>query len=169
MHGKSLLALLRHDKLDGDRGSLTVETRHGEGATDSFLGEALAGLRDSLALVSKVYPHNAGRARLASACEASRRRLKTGRLELYLLHRRGGVPLAETVEGVEALQTLGKVAAWGVSNFDVADLADLDQAGGSGCATNQVLYNVLRRGPEFDLLPELAGRGTPVMAYSPVE
>ena len=142
---------------------------YGEGETERFLAEALDGLRDQVFLVSKAYPQNAGRGRLERACEASLRRLKTDRLDLYLLHWRGSVPLAETVEGMEALRAAGKIAAWGVSNLDTADIDELFRAGGEGCATDQVLYNVARRGPEFDLLPALEGRRIPLTAYSPVE
>ena len=142
---------------------------YGEGETERFLGEALDGLRDQVFLVSKAYPQNAGRGRLERACEASLRRLRTDRLDLYLLHWRGSVALAETVEGMEALRSAGKIAAWGVSNLDAADMDELFRAGGEACVTDQVLYNVTRRGPEFDLLPALARRGVAVMAYSPVE
>ena len=142
---------------------------YGDGATESFLGEALAGLREQVVLVSKVYPQNAGRGRLERACETSLRRLQTDRLDLYLLHWRGAVPLAETVEGMEALKQAGKIRAWGVSNLDLRDMDELAAAGGSACATDQILYNVTRRGPEFDLLPALDERGVPVMAYSPIE
>ena len=142
---------------------------YGEGATESFLGEALVGLRDEIVLVSKAYPQNAARGRLERACEASLKRLRTDRLDLYLLHWRGSVPLAETVEGMEALKRAGKIRAWGVSNLDLEDMDELRVAGGSGCATDQVLYNVTRRGPEFDLFPALATRAIPAMAYSPVE
>ena len=142
---------------------------YGDGATESFLGEALAGLRDRVVLVSKAYPQNAGRGRLQRACEASLRRLTTDRLDLYLLHWRGSVPLAETVEGMEALKSAGKIRAWGVSNLDRGDMEELAAAGGQACATDQVLYNVTRRGPEFDLLPALARSGVPATAYSPVE
>ena len=142
---------------------------YGDGATESFLGEALRGLRDRVQLVSKAYPQNAGRGRLERACEASLRRLRTDRLDLYLLHWRGGVPLAETIEGMEALVVAGKIRAWGVSNFDAADMQELQRAGGSGCAANQVLYNVTRRGPEFDLLSALGAQDVLATAYSPVE
>ncbi len=142
---------------------------YGEGATESFLGNALAGLRDKVFLVSKVYPQNAGGARLERACEASLRRLKTDRLDLYLLHWRGSIPLAETVRGMEALVAAGKIRAWGVSNLDTDDIEELVVAGGTACVTDQILYNVTRRGPEFDLLPDLASRGMTAMAYSPVE
>jgi diketogulonate reductase-like aldo/keto reductase len=153
------------------RGLTLIDTAemYGDGDTESFLGEALAGLRDQVYLVSKVYPQNAGRGPIERACEASLRRLRTDRLDLYLLHWRGSVPLAETVEGMEALKTAGKIGDWGVSNFDTADMAQLAKAGGGGCVTNQILYNLARRGPEFDLLPDLQTRGIAAMAYSPIE
>ena len=153
-----------------DLGMTLIDTAemYGDGATETLLGEALAGLRDQVFLVSKVYPQNAGRGRIEKACEASLQRLKTNRLDLYLLHWRGSVPLAETVEGMEALIKAGKIRRWGVSNLDLADLDDLERAGGGACATDQVLYNVTERGPEFDLMPRLAERRIPVMAYSPV-
>jgi diketogulonate reductase-like aldo/keto reductase len=153
------------------RGLTLIDTAemYGDGETESFLGEALAGLRDQVYLVSKVYPQNAGRGPIERACEASLRRLRTDRLDLYLLHWRGSVPLAETVEGMEALKTAGKIGDWGVSNFDTADMAQLAKAGGDGCVTNQILYNLARRGPEFDLLPDLQTRGIAAMAYSPIE
>ena len=154
-----------------DAGMTLVDTAemYGGGGTETFLGEALAGRRDEIFLVSKAYPQNASRAKLVSACEASLRRLKTDRLDLYLLHWPGSVPIGETVEGMEALVAAGKIRAWGVSNFDVADMERLVAAGGSACATNQILYNITRRGPEFDLAPWLAKRRMPLMAYSPVE
>jgi diketogulonate reductase-like aldo/keto reductase len=143
---------------------------YGDGATETLVGEALAGLREQVFLVSKVYPHNASRRGVVAACEASLKRLKTDRLDLYLLHWRGGVPLAETIEGFEALKRAGKIRHWGVSNFDTDDMEELVSArGGQACATNQILYNVARRGPEFDLLPWLAANQMPAMAYSPVD
>ncbi|RQV10764.1 aldo/keto reductase [Burkholderia cenocepacia] len=143
---------------------------YGDGATEELVGDALAGLRDDVFLVSKVYPHHASRRGVVAACDASLKRLRTDRLDLYLLHWRGSVPLAETVEGFDALQRAGKIRHWGVSNFDTADMAELvDDAGGGACATNQILYNIARRGPEFDLLPWLADRRIPAMAYSPVD
>ena len=105
-------------------------------------------------LVSKVYPQNAGGTKLEKACEDSLRRLKTDRLDLYLLHWMGSIPLCETVQGMEALKAAGKIRAWGVSNLDLPDMKKLEQAGGKNCATDQVLYNVTRRGIEFDLLVE---------------
>jgi diketogulonate reductase-like aldo/keto reductase len=142
---------------------------YGEGAAEQLVGEAVAGLRDRVFLVSKAYPQNASRARLPRACEASLKRLAVERLDLYLLHWRGNVPLAETVEAMQRLVEAGKIARWGVSNLDTDDMRDLLDAGGAGCATNQVLYNLSRRGPEFELLPRLLQRSIPVMAYSPVE
>jgi diketogulonate reductase-like aldo/keto reductase len=153
-----------------DLGLSLVDTAemYGDGATESLVGEALAGMRDQVFLVSKAYPQNAGRGRLERACEASLKRLRTDRLDLYLLHWRGAVPLAETIEGMDALIRAGKIRRWGVSNFDTADMDELFRAGGQACATNQVLYNVTKRGPEFDLLPLLARRRITLMAYSPI-
>jgi diketogulonate reductase-like aldo/keto reductase len=142
---------------------------YGEGGAETLLGEALRGLRDRVFLVSKVYPQNAGGAALRRACENSLRRLATDRIDLYLLHWRGGVPLKATVEGMTALQGEGKIGAWGVSNFDADDMDDLFAAGGVDCAADQILYNLVRRGPEFDLLPALAARAIPAIAYSPIE
>lgn len=142
---------------------------YGDGATEELVGEAIDGLRDSVFLVSKVYPHNAGRRSMIASCEASLRRLGTDRLDLYLLHWRGGVPLDETLEAFDALRTAGKIRHWGVSNFDTDDMEELVAANGAGCATNQILYNLARRGPEFDLLPWLATRRMPAMAYSPID
>lgn len=141
---------------------------YGDGATELLLGEALAGVRDQVFLVSKVYPQNAGRGPIERACEASLQRLKTDHLDLYLLHWRGSVPLTETIEGMEALIRAGKIRRWGVSNFDHGDMEQLVRAGGDACATDQVLYNVTERGAEFDLLPQLSRRQIPTMAYSPV-
>ena len=154
-----------------DLGMTLIDTAemYGDGATEGLLAVALSGLRDKVTLVSKVYPQNAGGRRLERACEASLGRLKTDYLDLYLLHWRGAVPLAETVNGMERLRQAGKIRAWGVSNLDLGDLDELRQAGGAACATDQILYNITRRGPEFDLLPALRARGMSVMAYSPVE
>ena len=153
-----------------DLGMTLIDTAemYGDGAAEELLGEALADVRDQVFLVSKVYPQNAGRGPIERACEASLRRLKTDRLDLYLLHWRGSIPLEETVEGMQALVGAGKIQRWGVSNFDHADMDDLIGAGGEACATNQILYNVTERGPEFDILPQLKRLKTPVMAYSPI-
>lgn len=154
-----------------DAGMTLIDTAeiYGEGRTETFLGSALAGRREDVFLVSKAHPRNASRERLASACEGSLMRLKTGHLDLYLLHWRSSVPLAETVAGMEALKAAGKIGAWGVSNFDTSEMQALLDAGGDSCATNQVLYNVSRRGPDFDLAPWLTEHRMPLMAYSPVE
>jgi len=153
-----------------DLGMTLIDTAemYGDGATETLLGETLAEIRDEIFLVSKVYPHNAGRGRIERACEASLRRLKTDRLDLYLLHWRGSVPLAETVEGMEALVAAGKIARWGVSNLDLPAMNELFSAGDEACATNQILYNVTERGAEFDLIPSLQTRLIPTMAYSPL-
>jgi len=154
-----------------DAGLTLIDTAemYGDGASEELIGEAIAGRRDAAFLVSKVYPHNAGRHSAVAACEASLRRLKTDRLDLYLLHWPGSIPLAETVAAFERLRADGKIRHWGVSNFDVDGMEELLAAGGEAVAVNQVLYNCARRGIEFDLLPWQAARGIPVMAYSPIE
>ncbi len=154
-----------------DAGMTLIDTAemYGSGATETFVGQALAGRRDEVFLVSKAYPQNGSRDGLRKACEGSLRRLGTDRLDLYLLHWPGSVPIAQTVEGMEALVASGKIAAWGVSNFDVAEMEGLVRAGGDACASNQVLYNITRRALEYDLAPWLAAHRMPLMAYSPVE
>jgi aldehyde reductase len=143
---------------------------YAEGGAEEAIGEAIAGRRDEAFIVSKVYPHNASRKGVAQACERSLRRLKTDRLDLYLLHWRGNVPLAETVEGFEALRVAGKIRHWGVSNLDTGDMQELwATAGGRAVQANQLLYNLTRRGIEWDLLPWLRERRIPTMAYSPIE
>ena len=140
---------------------------YADGRSEEVVAGAIRGQRECVFLVTKVYPHNAGRQGLPAACERSLRRLDTDFIDLYLLHWRGSVPLAETVEAFERLRAAGKVRAWGVSNFDVDDLEEL--GGGLGeCATDQILYNPEYRGPEFDLLPWSREHKMPVMAYSPV-
>ena len=155
-----------------DLGLSLIDTAemYGEGRTEEFLGQAIGHRRDEVFLVSKVYPHNASRDGAIAACERSLRRLRTDRLDLYLLHWRGDVPLAETMEAFSALQRAGKIRHYGVSNFDRNDMEELwSVPGGSEVATNQVLYNLARRGIEWDLLPWLRERNVPVMAYSPIE
>jgi len=142
---------------------------YADGEAERLVSEAIWGIRDRVFLVSKAYPQNASLDRLPRACEASLRRLGTDRLDLYLLHWRGNVPLAETVEAMEQLVTEGKILRWGVSNLDTDDMAELEAIGGDRCQTNQILYNLGRRGPEHDLIPWLSERGIPLMAYSPVE
>ena len=159
-------------RLGVELGMTLVDTAemYGEGAAEELIAEALAGERARLFLVSKVYPHKASRQGVVAACEHSLRRLKTDRLDLYLLHWRGSVPLEETVAGFEELRRSGKIRHWGVSNFDTDDMEELLQVrGGANCAANQVLYNVARRGPEFDLIPWMTKHRMPLMAYSPIE
>ncbi|AIQ57085.1 aldo/keto reductase [Paenibacillus borealis] len=142
---------------------------YGEGRSEELVGEAVKGIRDDVFLVSKVYPHNAAGAGLIRSCEASLKRLGTDHLDLYLLHWRGTIPLEETVEGMEALVASGKIARWGVSNFDTPDMQELLRIpGGNHCAVNQVLYHLGSRGIEHELLPWLSGHKIPVMAYSPL-
>lgn len=146
---------------------------YGEGGAESVIGQALADLapaRASLTLVSKVYPHNASRRGVVSACEASLKRLGVDYLDCYLLHWRGNHPLAETLAGFERLREQGKILRWGVSNFDVADMNELFSIEGGGqCAVNQVYYSAGQRGVEFDLLPWQQSRGVLLMAYSPID
>ena len=140
------------------------------GAAEELAGEAFAGSRDEVFLVGKVLPSNATRSATITACERSLRRLGTDRIDLYLLHWRGATPLAETLEAFSALVEDGKIRHWGVSNLDGSDLAELvGLPGGEALATDQVLYNLTRRGVEYDLLPWCRERGVPVMAYSPIE
>jgi diketogulonate reductase-like aldo/keto reductase len=143
---------------------------YGEGGAEELVGKAVAGRRDAVFIVSKVYPHNATRSGAVAACERSLKRLGTDRIDLYLLHWRGEVPLAETLEAFAALRRSGKIRQYGVSNFDQADMESwCALAGVEATATDQVLYNLGRRGIEWDLLPWLRRRGIPVMAYSPIE
>lgn len=156
-------------RLGLDLGMRLIDTAemYAEGGAESVVAEAIAGRRDEVFLVSKVYPHNAGGRKLVAALERSLARLRTDTLDLYLLHWRGSVPLADTVEAMERMRAAGKIRRWGVSNLDVDDLEELGPAL-ADCATDQVLYNLEHRGPEFDLLPFCARQGMPVMAYSPV-
>ncbi|MGN8084525.1 aldo/keto reductase [Ralstonia sp. 22086] len=159
-------------RLGLDLGLRLIDTAemYGEGLSESLIGEAIAGRRDEVFLVSKVYPHNASRRGIAAACERSLRRLGTDRLDLYLLHWRGDVPFEETLEGLQALQREGKIRQYGVSNLDLSDMEEWwDTPGGDQTAVNQLLYNLSRRGIEWDLLPGLRERRVPVMAYSPIE
>ncbi|WP_137923335.1 aldo/keto reductase [Cupriavidus sp. 2SB] len=159
-------------RLGLDMGLRLIDTAemYGEGLSESLVGEALAGRRDDAFLVSKVYPHNASRMGTVAACERSLRRLGTDHLDLYLLHWRGDIPFEETIEAFLALQQAGKIRYFGVSNLDLADMEELwDTPGGDAVAANQLLYNLSRRGIEFDLLPWLRDRNVPVMAYSPIE
>ena len=153
-----------------DLGLALIDTAemYADGGAERVVGQAIAGRRDEVFLVSKVYPQNASRQGCIAACERSLARLGTDRIDLYLLHWRGSVPLAETVAGMDALLAAGKIRSLGVSNFDVADMEELWHAGGGGCATNQVLYNPEHRGIEFDLMAWQWQRRVPVMAYTPL-
>ncbi|KND58613.1 Oxidoreductase, aldo/keto reductase family [Candidatus Burkholderia verschuerenii] len=155
-----------------DLGMTLIDTAemYGDGESEKLIAEALGDRRDELFIVSKVYPHNGSERGVVAACERSLRRLQTDRIDLYLLHWRGGEDLPGVVAGFEKLRRDGKIRHWGVSNFDVDDLEELFALdGGDACATDQILYNVARRGPEFDLLPWMREWRMPAMAYSPVD
>ena len=160
-----------------DLGMTVIDTAemYASGAAEQLVGEALAQRRGEIFLVSKVMPQHATKRSTIAACEASLRRLGTDHLDLYLLHWRGSIPLTETVEAFDRLTHDGKIRHWGISNFDVGDMNELGDVVGSGSsrtppiAMNQVLYNLMRRGVEYDLLPWCSARAIPVMAYSPLE
>jgi diketogulonate reductase-like aldo/keto reductase len=158
-------------RLGLDLGMNLIDTAemYGEGAAEEVVGEALAGRREDVFLVSKVYPHNATLNGAPKACERSLRRLGTDHLDLYLLHWRESTPLEETLEVFQSLKAAGKILEYGVSNFDVDDMEEaFALPGGDEIATDQVLYNAKQRGIEWDLLPWCRRRGLPIMAYSPV-
>jgi diketogulonate reductase-like aldo/keto reductase len=143
---------------------------YGNGGAEEVVAEAMKGLRDRLFIVSKVLPYNASQRGVVEACERSLKRLKTDRIDLYLLHWRGSVPLADTLAGFEKLQREGKIRHHGVSNFNTEDMREwVGLAGGETVAANQILYNLSRRGPEFELIPWCRERGVAIMAYSPLE
>lgn len=152
-----------------DLGMTLIDTAemYGQGASEELVGEAVAGRREEVFLVDKVLPSHADAEGTARACRDSLRRLGTDWIDLYLLHWRGRVPLAETVEAFETLREEGLIRSWGVSNLDVRDLDALPADARPD--TDQVLYNLSRRGPEYDLLPRCRELGVPLMAYSPVE
>ena len=142
---------------------------YGDGGAEEVVGDAIAGRRDQVFVVSKVYPHNAGAKSAIAACERSLRRLRTDRLDLYLLHWRGRIPLAETIGAFERLRRDGKILRWGVSNFDVDDMRELlALPDGRHCAANQVLWHLGERGAEWALAPECRRHGIPLMAYCPL-
>jgi diketogulonate reductase-like aldo/keto reductase len=142
---------------------------YGEGGAERVVADAIGDQREQTFLVSKVYPHNAGRQRARAACAHSLKRLRTDHLDVYLLHWRGDVALAETVEVFESLRVEGRIRAWGVSNFDTADMHELlSIPGGEHCAVNQVLYHLGSRGIEHDLRPLCRAHGIAIMAYSPL-
>jgi diketogulonate reductase-like aldo/keto reductase len=155
-----------------DLGATLLDTAelYGDGSTETLVGEALAGRRDEVFLVSKVHPRNAAKRDVVAACERSLMRLRTDRIDLYLLHWRGEVPFAETLEAFLSLEQQGKIRYFGVSNFDLGEMRGLwALPGAHAVAADQVLYNLLHRGPEADLFPWLRERHIPVMAYSPLE
>jgi diketogulonate reductase-like aldo/keto reductase len=157
-------------KLGLDLGMTLIDTAemYGEGGAEMVVAEAIAGRRDAVCLVSKVYPHNATRRGAVATCERSLKRLNTDHFDVYLLHWRGDVPLAETLDAFATLKQAGKILDYGVSNFDAADMEEAAALScGAGIATNQVLYNLMNRGIEWDLLPWCGRHGIPVMAYSP--
>ncbi len=159
-------------RLAVERGVRLIDTAemYGEGSAETLIGEAIRQLRAEVFLVSKVYPHNAGREGAVAACERSLMRLGTDCIDLYLLHWRGDIPLAETLEAFLQLQRQGKIRHYGVSNLDLEEMRELwDLEGGRAVATDQVLYNLSHRGIELHLLPWLHERHIPIMAYSPLD
>lgn len=155
-----------------DLGITLIDTAemYGDGLAEELIGEAIGDRRSNAFLVSKVYPHNATQQGMIAACERSLRRLRTDVLDLYLLHWRGSAPFEETLTAFAKLQQSGKIRAWGVSNLDLSDMRELSEFSEfQNVQTNQLLYNLTRRGIEWDLLPWLRQRAIPVMAYSPVE
>lgn len=158
-------------RLGLDLGMTLIDTAemYASGGAERVVGDALTGRRDDAFVVSKVLPHNASRRGTVTACEQSLGRMGIETIDLYLLHWPGSYPLEDTIAAFEELRQAGKIRHWGVSNFDTDEMEDLIAAGGEGCATDQILYNLSRRGPEFDLLPWCAERRMPVMAYSPLE
>ena len=158
-------------RLGIDLGMTLIDTAemYGSGGAEEVVARAAEGIRDQLFMVSKIYPHNASRAGVVAACERSLKRLATDRIDLYLLHWRGSIPLAETLEGFQRLERDGKIRHHGVSNFDRADMAEwVGLSGGETVAADQVLYNLSRRGPEWDLVPWCRERGIAIMAYTPL-
>ena len=158
-------------RLGVDLGMTVVDTAemYGEGAVEEIVGEAIQGRRDQVFLVTKCYPQNASRKRMAEACARSLRRLRTDRVDLYLLHWPGSVPLDETIDAFLRLKDEGKILDYGISNFDARGIGRFwSRPGGAGIATNQVLYNLGERGIEWDLLPWCRAQGVPLMAYTPL-
>jgi diketogulonate reductase-like aldo/keto reductase len=155
-----------------DLGMTLIDTAemYGAGESEILIGEAIADRRDDVFLVDKVLPTNATRRGTIAACEASLARLGTDHIDLYLLHWRGSIPLQATLDGFQELRAAGMISDWGVSNFDVDDMQEvLATEGGGDCAADEVLYNLTRRGIEWDLLPWCTAEGRPIIAYSPIE
>lgn len=169
--GRARPAELAALKVGLDLGYPMIDTAemYGEGVAEEIVGEAIRGRARQPFLVTKVYPHNASRLGTVAACERSLRRLGVERIDLYLLHWRGGTPLSETVEAFLRLREAGKIGDFGVSNFDADDMEELSGVDRGLAASNQVLYCLSRRGPEFDLLPWMQERSIPLMAYSPLD
>jgi diketogulonate reductase-like aldo/keto reductase len=163
--GKALAALRRG--LDLGMTHIDTAEMYGSGAAETLVGEAIAGRREEVFLVSKVLPHNASRTGTVAACERSLKRLKTDRLDCYLLHWRGAHPLGDTVAAFERLSADGKILSWGVSNFDVDDLDELSQVSKAKPACNQVLYHLRERAIEHAVIPWCEENGIAVVAYSP--
>jgi diketogulonate reductase-like aldo/keto reductase len=162
---KSAVAALRRGI---DLGMTHIDTAEMYGDAELVIAEAITGRRDEVFLVSKVLPSNASRRGTITACERSLARLKTDRLDCYLLHWRGSYPLAETVAAFEQLVSAGKIRSWGVSNFDADDLDEmLDVAGEGKIACNQVLYHLQERAIEHAVIPWCVKHGVAVVAYSP--
>ena len=155
--------------LELDYPMIDTAEMYGDGGAEEIVGEALAGTRKRPFIVSKVYPHNASRSGTVAACERSLKRMKLERIDLYLLHWRGGVPLSETYDGFFRLREAGKIADFGVSNFDTDDMEEAASLDKGLTGSDQVLYCLSRRGPEYDLLPWLRQRSIPLMAYSPLD
>ncbi len=163
-------------KLGIELGVSLIDTAemYGSGAAEEIVGRATAGLRDRLFIVSKVLPSNASQKGVVEACERSLKRLKTDRIDLYLLHWRGSVPLAETLAGFARLKRDGKIRHHGVSNFNTEDIKEWvglanGPGGGASVAANQILYNLARRGPEWELIPWCRERRVAIMAYTPLD
>lgn len=166
---KSAEAAAIRAALDLGVGLIDTAEMYGEGGAEKVIAEAIAGRRDGLFIVSKVYPHNASRSGAIAACERSLKRMQIDCIDLYLLHWRGSHPLAETVAGFEKLKAAGKIRHWGVSNFDVDDMEELREVSDGGqCVTNQVLYHLGSRGIDYDLVDDTASNDETLMAYSPL-
>ncbi|HEY6431988.1 MAG TPA: aldo/keto reductase [Acetobacteraceae bacterium] len=169
--GRAAAAEIAAVRLGVELGMTLIDTAemYGNGGAEEIVAKAVAGQRDKVFIVSKVYPHNASRTGVPAACERSLKRLGTDRIDLYLLHWAGSHPIAETVDAFEKLRGSGKIRYWGVSNFDLDEMQEVAALpAGAACATDQVLYNLDQRGIEFDLLPWCAQASIPAMAYSPV-
>ena len=159
-------------RLGMDLGMTLIDTAemYASGGAEEVVGEAIAGRRDEVFIVSKVMPGNASRRGTVAACEKSLKRLKIDQIDLYLLHWPSAVPISETVDAFVTLKNAGKIRHWGVSNFDADEMKELvSLPDGKAVAANQVMYNLKRRGIEYDLIPWCAQRGIAIMAYSPLD